>query len=223
MTEPTRPPLWWSPTHGLITVTVPEYEDAPVYWHIVNNRVSLRHQGSANELPADAVELVPAAPKFDARFKAEEKARNEFSMIWENSPKRQSDHDRALKHVVGVLLFGDADVPEPGALQEWAVEHPEVLVSAHRSLASVHFTLSKLPGGVLVTRIRESDKDEWPKWVKADPKSGIPFCVCAEPKFHHDGVSAMVDGRLCVGCRGREGTEAANAAREKVRQSGGFF
>ena len=36
--------------------------------------------------------------------------------------------------------------------QEWAVDHPEVRLSVHRSGWSVLFTLSKLPGGRIVTR-----------------------------------------------------------------------
>jgi hypothetical protein len=54
------PQLWWSPTHGLVTCDTPEYEEGPVFWRIKTARVSLRHDGFPNELPADAVPLVPA-------------------------------------------------------------------------------------------------------------------------------------------------------------------
>lgn len=49
------------------------------------------------------------------RHAAEKLARDEYSMLWAPSRKRQGDHERALRHVVGVLLFGDDRAPEPDA------------------------------------------------------------------------------------------------------------
>lgn len=125
------PPLWWSPTHGLITRDTPEYENAPVYWRIENGRMSLRHEGFPNELPADAVALTPEATpkpalgqvepvaheqfKRFARDQFERLALDEYSMVWERARhKNTGDHLKAMKHVVGVLIFGDATIPEEG-------------------------------------------------------------------------------------------------------------
>lgn len=52
--------------------------------------------------------------------------------------------------------------PEPKPThQQWAVRHPEVLLSVHRSRDAALYTLSKLPGGVLVTRMSNEDDDAW--------------------------------------------------------------
>lgn len=52
--------------------------------------------------------------------------------------------------------------------QQWAVQHPEVLLSVHTSRNAALYTLSKLPGGVLVTRMSNEDDDAWaPETVPA--------------------------------------------------------
>lgn len=38
-------------------------------------------------------------------------------------------------------------------LVEWAVQHPDVITTPHTSPASVLFTYSRIPGGVLVRRV----------------------------------------------------------------------
>lgn len=56
------PDLWWSPEHGLISYAAPdEYNPDGVWWRHDSGRMSLRYVGLPNELPADAVRLVPAA------------------------------------------------------------------------------------------------------------------------------------------------------------------
>lgn len=58
--DQTRPELWWSPTHGLISYETQQYEpDGGVWWRHEDRRVSLRRDGFPNALPADAVQLVP--------------------------------------------------------------------------------------------------------------------------------------------------------------------
>lgn len=43
--------------------------------------------------------------------------------------------------------------------RQWAVRHPDVSLSVHRSPHSVLYTASKLPGGVIVTRL--AGQEEW--------------------------------------------------------------
>jgi hypothetical protein len=62
--------------------------------------------------------------------------------------------------------------PAPEApVQQWAVRHPDVSLSVHGSPHSVLYTASKLPGGVIVTRM--SDQAEWR--VETD-------CLCGSTK-----------------------------------------
>jgi hypothetical protein len=62
-----RPELWWSPTLGLITVTG-DVDDNDVYWKVSDNKVSLRHEGLPNEMPADATPLIPGQSPAEAVF-----------------------------------------------------------------------------------------------------------------------------------------------------------
>jgi hypothetical protein len=55
----------------------------------------------------------------------------------------------------------DFEPEEMPATRQWAVRHPEVLLSVHRSRDSALYTLSKLPGGVLVTRMSDEGDDAW--------------------------------------------------------------
>ncbi len=55
--------------------------------------------------------------------------------------------------------------------QQWAVRHPSVTLCAHRSRHSALFTLSQIPGGVLVTRMSDQDDDAW----VPDTASGNPY------------------------------------------------
>jgi len=58
----------------------------------------------------------------------------------------------------GMALKPHTPVP---ATRQWAVRHPEVLLSVHGSRNSALYTLSKLPGGVLVTRMSDQGDDAW--------------------------------------------------------------
>jgi hypothetical protein len=84
-------------------------------------------------------------------------------------------HAKDSKDAVGVFVC-DADgvsldelvnraadfEPEPvPPHQQWAVRHPEVLLSVHTSRNAALYTLSKLPGGVLVTRMSDQGDDAW--------------------------------------------------------------
>lgn len=67
-------------------------------------------------------------------------------------------HSHAATHVrhrlagaLGVTGVSSQDTPPPPRRQ-WAVQHPKVITTAHNSEWSALYTLSKLPGGVLVTR-----------------------------------------------------------------------
>lgn len=60
--------------------------------------------------------------------------------------------------------------------RQWAVRHPDVELSVHRSPHSVLYTASKLPGGVIVTRLAGQEE-----WV---PETA---CLCGDrkPADHH--------------------------------------
>jgi hypothetical protein len=55
----------------------------------------------------------------------------------------------APEHVLAALRSEQA---APAPRQQWAVEHPDIITTAHNSEHSTLYTLSKLPGGVIVTR-----------------------------------------------------------------------
>ncbi|WAL67113.1 hypothetical protein ORV05_04815 [Amycolatopsis cynarae] len=55
------PELWWSHDYGIVTRTQDAGEEVWVRYE--SHRISLRHDGFPNELPADAVRLVPADGK----------------------------------------------------------------------------------------------------------------------------------------------------------------
>ncbi len=60
--------------------------------------------------------------------------------------------------------------PTPPACQ-WAVRHPDVDLTVHRSPHSVLYTASKVPGGVIVTRM--AGQEEWVPETK---------CLCGDRK-----------------------------------------
>jgi len=46
------------------------------------------------------------------RHEVERFARDEYSMVFEPSRKTAGDHDRSLRHVVGVPLYGETEIAE---------------------------------------------------------------------------------------------------------------
>lgn len=64
-----RPELWWSPTLGLLTVTDNDDDDLnAIVWQVSDNKVSLRHDGLPNEVPADAAPLILGPGPKEAMF-----------------------------------------------------------------------------------------------------------------------------------------------------------
>ncbi len=57
--------------------------------------------------------------------------------------------------------FDPAKAAESKPVRQWAVRHPEVQLAVHRSRSSALYTRSKLPGGVLVTRMSNEGDDAW--------------------------------------------------------------
>lgn len=158
------------------------------------------------------------------REKVLQTARDEYSMVWENSGKRSGDHDRALRHAVDVAVFGAEPMPEPGDLQQWKVEGVGLLELTYSTFPTA---LSRLnPGGrgdygaeaKLMTRTRDSLEDGWGAWSLADRRTGAPLCQCARPLLHHDGPIALTDGRICGRCWGREGSDAADRRRKTQKE-----
>lgn len=159
------------------------------------------------------------------REKVHKTARDEYSMVWENSGKRSGDHDRALRHAIDAAVFGAEPMPEPGDLQQWKNEGAGLLELAY---STYPMAVSRLnPGGRgdygaearLVTRLRDSVEGEWGPWRAADKKTGQPLCECPDPQYHHDGPIALTDGRICGYCYGREGSTAAAARRRDLKEA----
>ena len=156
-----RPRMWWSDTYGLLTEVPrkPENDGRHIKWH----EPGIGHR-LMKQLPPDAVTLIVQPP----RWQAEQTARDEYSMIWTKGRGRVGDHEKALKHALGVVLYGDRPAPESGSLQQWAVSSPSVPLEPHNSREAVMFTLAQVPDGHIVTRVRENDTDPWPAWKDED-------------------------------------------------------
>lgn len=101
------PRMWWSDTYGLVT-EISRDGDRRLMW--TEPGIGKRQ---AKVLPPDAVEL-RQVPKPLERYDVERLALDEYSMLWEKSKGTMGDHMAAMKHVVGVLLYGDAAAPEEG-------------------------------------------------------------------------------------------------------------
>lgn len=65
---------------------------------------------------------------------------------------------RALAKELRVSGEGRSE-PTPAPRRQWAVEHPDVITTAHNSEWSVLYTLSKLPGGRIV--VRDAPDQPW--------------------------------------------------------------
>lgn len=101
------PRMWYSDTYGLIT-EISRYGDRRLMW--TEPGIGQRQ---AKVLPPDAVAL-RRVPKPLDRYDAEQLALDEYSMLWEKSRGTVGDHMKAMKHVVGVLLYGDDRAPMEG-------------------------------------------------------------------------------------------------------------
>lgn len=209
-----RPGLWWSDTQGLV-------QQLPRRFAGDELRFKVGYQRVVHKLPEDAVPLM-LVPDRDKLIQA---ARDEYSMIWENSGKRTGDHDRALRHAIDVAVFGAEPMPDPGDLQQWMVEGVGILDMKFNTFPTA---LSRLlgngrqdvpPEAKLLTRLRDAEDIEWGPWLPADRRTGQLLCTCsAQPDFHHDGPIALTDGRICGRCYGREGSDVADRRRKTQRE-----
>ena len=59
---------------------------------------------------------------------------------------------RQMRETIADSLGVSSQDTPPPPRRQWAVQHPQVITTAHDSEWSALYTLSKLPGGVLVTR-----------------------------------------------------------------------
>jgi hypothetical protein len=111
---------------------------------------------------ADWPPLVPQPP----RWKSEKLALDEYSMLWEHGKNRKGDHMDALKHVVGVLLYGDPIAPDPEPeLRQWGVRGPNIVTVPIHSINVLNATLKQLPKSCYpVTRTRTNDDPTWFDW-----------------------------------------------------------
>lgn len=162
------------------------------------------------------------------REKVLKTARDEYSMVWENSGKRSGDHDRALRHAIDAAVFGAEPMPEPGDLQEWSAEGVGILDLRYSTFPNAAHRLDRngpRDANVeprLLTRLRDNVGDEWGPWLPADKRTGQPLCACSNPHYHHDGPIALTDGRICGHCYGREGSAVADQRRKNLREDGRF-
>lgn len=101
------PRMWWSDTFGLIT-EVSRHGERRLMW----NEAGIGPR-QTKMLPPDAIEL-RRVPKPLDRYDAERLALDEYSMLWEKSRGTRGEHMAAMKHTVGVLLYGDDRAPEKG-------------------------------------------------------------------------------------------------------------
>ncbi|MDF3046721.1 MAG: hypothetical protein K0R30_2949 [Ornithinibacter sp.] len=81
--------------------------------------------------------------------------------------------------IAGDLGVSSQDTPP----RQWAVQHPSVITTAHNSEHSALYTLSKLPGGVLVTR----DHPDQPWRPETDC-----VCVTVPDTGHYTGCPAAL-------------------------------
>lgn len=88
---------------------------------------------------------------------------------------RWCDEVSAIARVLGVS-GEDRPEPPPAPERQWAVEHPDVRLSVHRSEWSVLYTLSKLPGGRIV--VRDAPDQPW------RPETAC-LCGSAKPEVGH--------------------------------------
>lgn len=96
--------------------------------------------------------------------------------------------DSVVKRVTPLLTPAPSSEDTPADTQQWAVRHPDVSLSIHRSPHSVLYTASKLPGGVIVTRA--SDQDEWRDETD---------CLCGDSKpadRHYEACPGVVPARV---------------------------
>ncbi len=202
-----QPGLWWSDGHGLIRQLPRRVAGDELRYEVANNRV-------VNVLPEGAVPLVLAPD----RAQVLQTARDEYSMVWENSGKRTGDHDRALRHAVDVAVFGAPPMPDPGDLQEWMVEGPGLLPMKYSSFSMALYRMGRTDSVTVQTRLRNSVEEDWGSWLPADKRTGAPLCQCTTPVLIHDGPVAFTDGRLCTSCLCREGAQAADRRRKMQRE-----